>query len=109
MLTDEKGLPLAVVLSDANIHDIKLLEETLNHIMVLCPESDEEHPQNLCLDARYTGSQEKLSSVVICLISDPEVRKRRNWNVIRTFSPTAGALRLHTLFQSFRLRCYCLV
>lgn len=61
-------------------------------------------------------------------ISGYEVRKRRSWNVIRTFSPTAGSLRLHTLFQSFSqvartfwekiiqlscshsicLRCYCL-
>lgn len=60
VLTDENGLPLAVVLSGANTHDIKLLEETLDHIVVLRPEPDEEHPQNLCLDAGYTGSQEKV-------------------------------------------------
>ena len=35
VLTDEKGLPLAVVLSGANTHDVKLLEETLDHIVVL--------------------------------------------------------------------------
>ena len=51
-----RGLPLAIVLSGANTHDIKLLEETLDHIVVLRPEPDEEHPQNLCLDAGYTGS-----------------------------------------------------
>ena len=60
VLTDEKGLPLAVVLSGANTHDVKLLEETLEHIVVLHPEPDEEHPQNLCLDAGYTGSGEKV-------------------------------------------------
>ena len=60
VLTDEKGLPLAVVLSGANTHDVKLLEETLEHIVVLRPEPDEEHPQNLCLDAGYTGSGEKV-------------------------------------------------
>lgn len=58
ILVDEKGLPLAVVLSGANTHDIKLLEETLDHIVVLRPEPNEEHPQNLCLDAGYTGSTE---------------------------------------------------
>ena len=52
VLTDEKGLPLAVVLSGANTHDIKLLEETLDHIVVLRPKPDEKHPQNLCLDGR---------------------------------------------------------
>ncbi len=60
VLTDEKGLPLAIALSGANTHDAKLLEETLDHIVTLRPESDEEHPQNLCLDAGYTGGQEKV-------------------------------------------------
>ncbi len=40
--------------------DVKLLEETLDHIVTLRPEPDEDHPQNLCLDAGYTGSQEKV-------------------------------------------------
>lgn len=56
VLTDEKGLPLAIVISGANTHDIKLLEETLDHMAVLRPKPDEQHPQNLCLDAGYTGS-----------------------------------------------------
>ena len=43
VLVDEKGLPLAIVISGANTHDIKLLEETLDHIVVLRPEPDEEH------------------------------------------------------------------
>ena len=60
VLTDEKGLPLAVILSGANTHDVKLLEETLDHIVVLRPQPDEEHPQNLCLDAGYTGSKDKV-------------------------------------------------
>jgi len=62
VLTDENGLPLAVVLSRANTHDVKLLEATLDHIVVLRPEPDEEHPQNLCLDAGYTGSGGKVQS-----------------------------------------------
>ena len=56
VLTDEKGLPLSVVLSGANTHDIKLLEETLDKIVVSRPAVCELHPQNLCLDAGYTGS-----------------------------------------------------
>ena len=35
VLTDENGLPLAVVLSGANTHDVKLLEDTLDHILLL--------------------------------------------------------------------------
>lgn len=60
VLTDEKGIPLAIVLSGANTHDVKLLEDTLDHIVVSRPEPDGEHPQNLCLDAGYTGSDEKV-------------------------------------------------
>lgn len=45
VLMDEKGFPLAVVISGANTYDVKLLEETLDHIVVLCPESDENHLQ----------------------------------------------------------------
>ena len=56
VLTDEKGLPLSVVLSGANRHDSKLLEETLDGIVTFRPAPTEEHPQNLCLDAGYTGS-----------------------------------------------------
>lgn len=56
ILTDEKGLPLSVVLSGANTHDIKLLEATLDGIVVLRPESTDQQTQNLCLDAGYTGS-----------------------------------------------------
>ena len=62
VLTDKNGLPLAVVLSGANTHDVKLLEDTLDHIVMLRPEPDQEHPQNLCLDAGYTGSAEKVES-----------------------------------------------
>ena len=62
VLTDKKGLPLAVVLSGANTHDVKLLEDTLDGIVVMRSEPDEEHPQNLCLDAGYSGSDEKVLS-----------------------------------------------
>ncbi len=53
VLVDEKGLALAIVISGANTHDIKLLEETLDHIVLLRPEPDEEQSRNL---SGYTGS-----------------------------------------------------
>ncbi len=59
-MTDEKGLPLSVVLDGANRHDIKLLNATLDETVVLRPEATEEKPQNLCLDAGYTGSKEEV-------------------------------------------------
>lgn len=56
VLVDEKGLPLAIVISGANTHDVKLLEETLDHVVVLRPKTDAQSPQNLCLDAGHAGS-----------------------------------------------------
>lgn len=50
-MTDEKGLPLAVVLDGANRHDIKLLEATLDSMVIDRPKVTSEAPQNLCLDA----------------------------------------------------------
>ena len=40
---DENGFPLAVVLSGANTPDVKLLEDTFDHIVVLRPEPDKEY------------------------------------------------------------------
>lgn len=49
VLTDETDLSLAVVLSGSNTHDIKLLEDTLDHIVILRPEPDEEHTRKICV------------------------------------------------------------
>ena len=57
-MTEGKGIPLVVVISGANTHDIKLLEATLDSIVVLRPVPTPESPQNLCLDAGYVGSEE---------------------------------------------------
>lgn len=56
VLTDEKGLPLSVVLSGANTHDVKLLEETLEHIVTLRPVPDEEHPMSRPPQRKSSGS-----------------------------------------------------
>lgn len=57
-MTEGKGVPLAIVISGANTHDVKLLEETLGGIVIFRPLPTPENPQNLCLDAGYTGYKE---------------------------------------------------
>ena len=103
VLTDENGLPLAVVLSGANTHDVKLLEDTLDHIVVLRPEADEEHPQNLCWDAGYTGSVEKVQSHGYT----PHIRPRGEEKKELERSPDFRARRwvvevTHSFFNRFR-------
>ncbi len=53
MLTEGQGIPLAVVVAGANRHDMKLLAETLDAVVVERPEPTEEVPQQVCLDKGY--------------------------------------------------------
>ena len=60
LLVDGEGGPLSIVVAGANVHDAKLLEATLDAIVVERPQPTEEEPQHLCLDKGYdnpTGHQ----------------------------------------------------
>ncbi len=60
MLTDAGGAPLSVVVAPANVHDTKLLDQTIEAIVVERPEPTGGNPQHLCLDKAYdnpTGEQ----------------------------------------------------
>jgi putative transposase len=51
-VVESHGLPVGIVISGANRHDIKLLEGTLQSIVTAHPEGS-----NMCLDAGYVGAQ----------------------------------------------------
>jgi putative transposase len=53
VLVDQNGLPLAVVIDGANRHDVKLLEATLDNL-ILEPRTTTPQP-HLCADAGYEG------------------------------------------------------
>jgi putative transposase len=53
VLVEADGGPLAVVIAGANVPDFKLLEATLDAIVVERPQPSESAPQNLCLDKGY--------------------------------------------------------
>jgi putative transposase len=60
LLVDEQGGPLGAVIEGANVPDCKLLEETIDAVVVERPEPTPECPQHLCLDKGYdnpTGKQ----------------------------------------------------
>lgn len=59
-LVEGQGGPLSVVIAGANVHDTRLLEATLDAIVLERPTPTEEKPQKLCLDKVYdnpTGRQ----------------------------------------------------
>ncbi len=55
LLVDEHGIPLALVVSGANTPDGKLLEPTLEAIVIERP-NPTDLPQHLCLDKAYSGA-----------------------------------------------------
>lgn len=95
---DGNGIPLSIVVSGANRHDVKLLGATLDAVVIARPQPNERHPQNLCLDAAYTG----MPALYETLVRDyePHIRSRgeetsakrsrkgkpRRWVVERTLS-----------------------
>ncbi|MDR2923961.1 MAG: transposase [Treponema sp.] len=52
------NLPIGIIVSGANRHDIKLLEGTLQSIIIARPEGS-----NLCLDAGYAGAQSQIEAM----------------------------------------------
>ncbi len=61
-LTDAAGGPLSIVIAPANVNDHKLLEATIEAMVIERPEPTEQSPQNLCLDKAYDN---KLSREVV--------------------------------------------
>ena len=55
MLVDGRGVPLGAAVDGANVHDQKLVEETLDNIPVERPQPTPAKPQHLCLDKGYSG------------------------------------------------------
>lgn len=53
LLTEGHGVPLGLVVAGANRHDMKLVQATLESILVARPEPSAISPQGMCLDKGY--------------------------------------------------------
>ena len=53
ILVETDGGPLSVVIAGANVPDFKLLEATLDAVVLERPAPTEQAPQHLCLDKGY--------------------------------------------------------
>ena len=103
ILTDEKGLPLSVVLSGANTHDIKLLEETLDNSIMPRPAVSEGQPQNLCLDAGYTGSTQSIEERQYTAHIRPRGEERKEIECDPNFKARRWVVEVtHSFFNRFR-------
>ena len=57
MLTDGRGVPIAIAVAGANAHDQSLAAETLRGIPAPRPRSSGRSKQHLCLDKAYVGKR----------------------------------------------------
>ena len=73
MLVDGEGVPLSLVVTGANRHDVSQLEAMLNAIVIERPDIFE-YPQHLCLDKGYTG--EPALEIVVLRGFIPHIRSR---------------------------------
>ena len=71
-MVDGLGVPLALVASGANVHDVKLLPATLDQVAMAPPGAG---PQNLCADAGYHGAS--AWHAVVERGDRPHIRPRR--------------------------------
>jgi putative transposase len=75
VLTDGRGVPLSIVGSAANVHDVTLLVPTLDSLVIARPKPTPAHPQNLCADASDKG--QPAMEAVLAHHYTPHVKQRR--------------------------------
>ena len=56
MLVDGRGVPLSLVVTGANRHDVSQLSAVLKGVMVKRPKPPQRRSKHLCADAGYTGA-----------------------------------------------------
>ncbi len=94
ILTDKKGIPLSIVITSANKHDIKAVPDVIDNIVIKRPAAlssftkerrRKKHYQHLCLDKAYNSKftiQEiiKRGYILIYHIKEKEDNKKRPYS-----------------------------
>ena len=81
ILTDKKGIPLSVIITSANTHDVTVAIETVDSMVIKRPSSSKpkhKQKQNLCVDKAYHSKeieQEIVKRGYIPHIYDTEEKK----------------------------------
>jgi hypothetical protein len=63
LLVDARGVPLSIIVSGANTHDVKLLLRTLQAVVCERPMPRKWKPQHPCADADYKGKAAKEAAI----------------------------------------------
>ena len=82
VLTDGQGIPLSVVITAANTHDMKAAINTLDNIVIKRPSSKiYRKKQNLCLDKGYDFQE--IENEVIKKGYLPHIRHRGEQSIVK--------------------------
>ena len=102
---DGRGVPLSIIVTGANRHDVSQLAAVLDAIVVTRPEPPDRRSKHLCADAGYTGA------LALRTIEEhgyiPHVRGRGQEAAAKRRHPTQRARRwvaevAHSWFNRFR-------
>ena len=77
MLVEEHGVPLSIVVTGANRHDVTQLETLLDNIVIKRPEPAADQLQQLCADRGYDGKPAYQS------ILDRDYIPQKSWIYLR--------------------------
>ena len=110
LITDASGVPLAILITGANRHDVTQLEELIDSIVIERPDIFK-RPQHLCLDNGYAG--EPALEIIVLRGFIPHVRGRGQEKNEKTKDPNKKARRwvveaCHSWMNRFRkllVRC----
>jgi putative transposase len=99
---DERGVPLSIVVTGANRHDVSQLELVLDEIIIPRPENIEQH---LCADKGYSG--EPAQEIIKARHYIPHVKQRGEEIQEKLTNPSYKARRWvvevsHSWFNRFR-------
>jgi putative transposase len=97
LLVEGDGGPLGAVVAAANVPDFRLLEATLDAVVVSRPEPTAGHPQHLCLDKGYDNDtgwgvalehdyEPHIAQIRDARPSRPQRHPARRWVVERTLA-----------------------
>ena len=89
ILTDKNGIPLSVVVTSANTHDVTVAIDTVDSIVIKRPSSykpkHNQKKQNLCLDKAYHSKE--IEQEIIKRGYIPHIRYRREEQIFHRKHP----------------------
>ncbi len=105
LLVDERGVPLSLIVTGANVNDSSGLEAVLQACVIKRPKPKQRRSKHLCADAGYCGKP----AMKIMLASGyiPHIVGRAKERAMKRRNPTAKARRWvvevgHSWFNRFR-------